>query len=545
MVRLVFFGTGTRREKSQNFDGQEEKRMLKAYTETAEKYGVIEIVLEGPSTGNPFTDQWVSGVFESISETKRTEGFYDGEGIYRIRCMPSFAEEYRCTIETSWGEPVQATVAVKEAEEGNHGPVRVSSTFHFSYDDGTVFYPVGTTCYVWHLQPETVREETYESLKKLPFNKIRFCIFPKHYDYNLREPEIYPFALREDAPWSPADFQEEKLKAMPRNELGAIPATVGDPEKVWDFARFNPAYFARIEQDIRRLGRMGIEADLILLHPYDRWGFCHLTEAEENFYLKYVVNRFSAFHNVWWSMANEYDLFFWKPVTQWEANAAVVCRQDPYRHLRSIHNCLSMYDHTRAWITHCSLQRIDTCRTAENTDIWRLQYGKPCVLDEIAYEGDIPYGWGNISGEEMTRRFWEACLRGGYGQHGETYLSDDDILWWSHGGKIKGESPKRIAFLKAIMEENGGYMEPVKGLFDETVATNVHPGSHPYKPCFMYYYGANRPSGRPFFYDGKTVEVELIDTWNMTVTHAGRYSGSFNVEFPRKPYMAARVTIVQ
>lgn len=144
----------------------------------------------------------------------------------------------------------------------------------------------------------------------------------------------------------------------------------------------------------------------------------------------------------------------------------------------------------------------------------------------------------------MTRRFWEAYVRGGYGQHGETYESEDGILWWSHGGTIKGQSPERIAFLRKIMEENGGYMEPVKGLFDEVVATNIHPGSVPSKPCFMYYYGANRPGSRPFFYEGKTVDVELIDTWNMTVTYAGRFSGKFSLPFPARPYMAVRVTIL-
>ena len=519
--------------------------MLKSYTEEAKKYGVIEITLEGPTDGNPFADHWVKGTFESASETKDVEGFYDGNGIYKVRCMPSFEEKYCCKIVTDWGDTEEVAVSVGEAEEGNHGPVRVASTWHFSYDDGTVYYPVGTTCYVWHLQPEAVRKDTYESLAKLPFNKLRYCIFPKHYDYNLREPELYPFVLREDSPWKPSDFNEEEMKAMPRNEFGGIPVSVGDPEKVWDFSRFNPEYFARIENDIVRLGKMGIEADLILLHPYDRWGFAHLTEEEENFYLKYIVNRLSAYHNVWWAMANEYDLFFWKPISQWESNAAVVCRQDPYRHLRSIHNCMTMYDHTRPWITHCSIQRIDLYRTAENTDLWRTQFGKPCVLDEIAYEGDIPFGWGNISGEEMTRRFWEAYVRGGYGQHGETYLCDEEILWWSHGGKIKGTSPERIAFLKKIMEENGGYIQPMTGMFDEAVGTNIHPGSRPNKPCIMYYYGANRPSGRPFFFEGKTVEVELIDTWNMTITPAGRFSGRFEVPFPAKPYMAARVTVVE
>ena len=197
--------------------------------------------------------------------------------------------------------------------------------------------------------------------------------------------------------------------------FGGIDAMIENPDEVWDYTRPNPSYFEHIENTIARLGTMGIQADLILFHPYDRWGYSRMNLEQQNFYLRYVVNRFSAYHNVWWAMANEFDLFRWKPVSEWESNAETVCRQDPYRHLRSIHNCMTMYDHSRGWITHCSLQRIDLYRTAENVEIWRPQYGKPCVLDEIAYEGNLPFGWGNISGEDTPvlggihqRRIWTA-----------------------------------------------------------------------------------------------------------------------------------------
>jgi hypothetical protein len=72
-----------------------------------------------------------------------------------------------------------------EAGENNHGPVIVSGKTHFSYSDGKPFYPFGTTTYVWNYQNEEVQEQTYESLKNGPFIKIRMCVFPKHYDYNL------------------------------------------------------------------------------------------------------------------------------------------------------------------------------------------------------------------------------------------------------------------------------------------------------------------------------------------------------------------------
>ncbi|MDY2938082.1 MAG: DUF5605 domain-containing protein [Fusicatenibacter sp.] len=514
--------------------------MLQSYTKTADRYGIIELIFAGPSEGNPFAEQWIRGSMSAAGEKKQAEGFYDGNGIYRIRFMPSYEGTYECTVFTSWGERETVEVRVGKPKENSHGPVRVANTFHFAYDDGKAYYPMGTTCYVWELQNEETQEETYRSLAASPFNKIRFCIFPKHYVYNLKEPACYPFEIRETSPWKREDYSEEFLNSAPRNRFGGIDVMIGEPDEVWDFSRPNPAYFAHIENCIVRLQEMGIQADLILFHPYDRWGFSGMNLEQQNAYLRYVVNRFSAYQNVWWAMANEYDLFRGKTIADWEANAAVVCKYDPYRHLRSIHNCMTMYDHSKGWITHCSIQRIDLYRTAENVEIWRPQYGKPCVLDEIAYEGNLPHGWGNISGEEMTRRFWEAYTRGGYGQHGETYENEDGVIWWSHGGRLKGSSPKRLAFLRQIMEENGGYMEPLPASFDETCCTNE--GSNPAKECILYYYGANRPCRRSFHYPDQAFDVEVIDTWNMTVTFAGRKTGDFTVELPSQPYMAIRLT---
>ena len=86
----------------------------------------------------------------------------------------------------------------------------------------------------------------------------------------------------------------------------------------WDLTRFNPAHFQHIENCIRRLGELGIEADLIMMHPYDRWGFSQMTREQDDLYWNYAVARFSAFANVWWSLANEYDLMPHKTLDDWE-----------------------------------------------------------------------------------------------------------------------------------------------------------------------------------------------------------------------------------
>ena len=123
-----------------------------------------------------------------------------------------------------------------------------------------------------------------------------------------------------------------------------------------------------------------------------------MTKAQDDLYWNYVIARFAAYRNVWWSLANEYDLMGAKTLEDWERYAAILCEKDPYNHLRSIHNCIAFYDHSRPWITHCSLQRQDLYRHVEYTEDYRVRYGKPVVWDEIAYEGNIDMGWGNISG---------------------------------------------------------------------------------------------------------------------------------------------------
>jgi uncharacterized protein (DUF3820 family) len=38
--------------------------------------------------------------------------------------------------------------------------------------------------------------------------------------------------------------------------------------------------------------------------------------------------------------------------------------------------------------------------------------------------------------------------------------------------------------------------------------------------------------------------VEVIDTWNMTITDAGRHQGRFKIDLPGHEYMAVRIQAV-
>lgn len=501
-----------------------------------EKWGMLEITVNGPVDGNPFIEQEFCGTFKGKNECITAVGFYDGDGVYKVRFMPSFEGEY--TYETKGnfaGAETSGTFTVTAPGEGNHGPVRVINGHHFVYEDMTPHYSMGTTCYAWVHQPEETYQKTLKELDKGYFNKMRFCVFPKHYIHNFRDPVTFPY---EGTPVDNSGLSEETFSYQ-------VDFTGND----WDFTRFNPEHFRRIERAIVDLQKRGVEADIIVMHPYDRWGFSQMSPEQDDLYWKYVLARFSAYRNVWWSLANEYDLLRAKTMKDWERYAKMICDLDPYNHLRGIHNCMAFYDHTRPWITHASLQRQDFYRHVEYTDEYRVRWDKPVVWDEICYEGNIDMGWGNISGQELTRRFWEAAMRGGYAGHGETYVDpENDILWWSHGGELHGDSPARIKFLHEFLKQTPGYgLKRGVGSFDEVVGVPdsidfLAPGMDSYE---IHYYGLGRPSFKDFrkSEDGQW-KVEIIDTWEMTVTDAGVYSGKFRIQLPGKEYMAVRLTKV-
>jgi len=511
------------------------------------------VKLSVPVEMNPF-DLFVHGEFISATgEAYKVSGFYDGKNskdskienqdVFKIRFMPEAEGKWNCSIKICTAskvlyEKTDSFECVKSTEKNYlHGPVVVKDKFHFSYTDGTKYAPMGTTCYVWELQSDERIEETFQTLKNSCFNKIRFCIFPKHYDYNFKNPRSFPF---EGTPVDNSKITHENFGEYNADSAG----------NNWDFSRFNPKHFQHIEQCILRLREMEIEADIILFHPYDRWGFSKMPQEVNLRYLKYVIARFAAFSNVWWAMANEYDLFGW-PVEKWEEIGNFVKDNDPYNHLRSIHNCVPFYDHTKPWITHCSIQRQDIYKTAEYTNEWREKFQKPVVLDEISYEGNIQWGWGNVTGQEIVRRCWEASVRGGYGSHSETFFNgfsdtgsneEQPVLWWSHGGKLHGESEPRLAFLQNILMDAPDNLKFQPNLWDDVHAVPENDDIYEKTGYELFYYTFQRPGFREYNLNPlRKYKVEIIDTWEMTVKDAGVFSGKFRIELPGKQYMAVRI----
>jgi hypothetical protein len=465
-----------------------------------EKWGIHEIQLIGTNKGNPYKDVTLSAVFTHPEKKINVTGFYDGNGIYKIRFMPDETGQWTYKTQSNLSEldGITGRFTCTDPLPGNHGPVKVVNTWHFEYSDGTPYYQIGTTCYAWAHQGDSLEELTLKTLSESPFNKLRMCIFPKDYVYNKNEPEYYVFER--------------------------------DQEGNNDFNRFTPEYFHHLEKRLHQLADLGIEADLILFHPYDRWGYAQMPDSVDEFYLKYVISRLSSFRNVWWSAANEFDFMADKTMDDWHRIFEIIYTSDPYGRMRSVHNGAVIYNHEYPWITHASIQST----RFDNALAWREQYKKPVIFDECRYEGNISYGWGNLKPEEMMSMFWKSLITGTYAGHGETYLHPQDILWWSKGGTLYGESPARITFFKKILENapQGGF-EP----FDKYSAGK-------YGEQYVYYFDTETPVTWTFDLPGERLyRVEIIDAWNMTIdTLIKEYEGKFTVDLPGKKYIAVRIT---
>lgn len=533
-----------------------------AATPHVERYGLFEIALAGTADGNPYVDVDLSADFTSATtgETITVGGFYRGNGDYAIRFMPLEEGEWRY-VTHSVADPtisgLAGTLIADPAGENNHGrvlratdvhraaaanaaaepetdPAGSELKFQFSYEDGTRYMPFGTTCYAWTSQSQTVQDQTVGTLSTAPFNKIRMCVFPKFYDFNNADPDVFAYE--------------------------------GSMENGFDHTRFNEELFANLDRRIGQLCALGIEADIILLHPYDKpeWGFSKMSREADIMYLTYMARRYGAYRNVWWSLANEYDLMPQKSLEDWRTYARVVMANDAFGHLRSIHNCVAVYDYNEPWCTHCSIQRVDVTRTTECIADWRREYGKPVVCDEPGYEGNIYWGWGSLPATELMRRYWEGLMRCGTVTHGESFIDKGDQIWWAHGGTLHGETPARIAFMRGIFENAPRAASPLDADTAPEDVWSVNPvdASQPLNGAMekamkfwdvpvlragtdwqLVYFGWYQQLYREFdLPSGGEYTVDVIDTWNMTIDRLpGTYSGTVRADLGGRQYMAVRI----
>jgi hypothetical protein len=495
-----------------------------------ERWDFFELSMNGPDGGNPFEDVQLEAQFQHGKRTMEVRGFYDGDGVYRIRFMPEEEGEWSFKTSSNAAELDGKTggFACTPPGSNNHGPVHVDKTYHFSYADGTPFFVMGTTAYAWTYRPEEVRRKTLESFSNYGFNKIRMLFFPKHYGDGKYIDISY------DPPVMP--FRGEKNS--------------------FDFRSFNVEYFRNFEDRVRELRGRNIQADVILFHFYDfkHWGIdVGMGPEDDLFFLDYLISRLAAFRNLWWSLANEYDLLVpdeggHEVVTNrkdWDAIGRFIQEKDPYNHPRSVHNVpFGCVYPDAGWLTHVSYQHPNTYALAMDL---KRRLAKPVVNDEYQYEGNVPQNWGNASPELELKRHWQAVMAGAYATHGEAYRIDDNSkdIFWSYGGDLAGQSPRRLRFLKQIIESCPFQeMEPDLMKSEGCDEFCLKKGSE----LYLYFETPDfKDKGQLFLglpeAQGQQFQVEVYDAWNCWL-HGSFTATSGVIDLDVPPWAVIKATRV-
>ena len=396
---------------------------------------------DGPSHGNPFVDVELDAASRAASATLRVGGFYDGDGVYVIRLLADAEGEWRFVTALdragrSTASPARSTVAARGIRQRTARCASTASTSATPTAPATARSARPRT--PGRTSPTSCRSRRSRRSPRRAFTKLRMCLFPKSYLYNANEPDRFPFPGSLDDGLRPRALRPRVLpraSSSASRDLGRARHR-GRPDPV---PRLRPVGLRRP----RARGRRPVPA--VRRAPARRVRERLVVAGER---VRPAVGQDGRGLG---------------------ALAAIVERGGPAR-APALDPQLPPVLRLRPAVDHARERRsASTCTAPPRTPTsGASEWGKPVVIDECGYEGDIDQGWGNITGEELVRRFWEGAVRGGYVGHGETYLQRRAR---SCGGRRAasscGASPARIGFLDGILAEApDGVLDPLPSDWD-------------------------------------------------------------------------------
>ena len=160
----------------------------------------------------------------------------------------------------------------------------------------------------------------------------------------------------------------------------------------------------------------------------------------DDLYINYIIARFG--HIVVEYLMNK-DFMENKNLWDWNHYLQLFATEDPYHHLRSIHNGNRMFDNNNL-SNPSSIQN-------ENTENARELRKNSINLSMNAVEGNICWSWGCLTAEELVNKFCSHEWRVG---HGETILAENPsarqrFRMPNYGGRravLRGHSPNASNF---------------------------------------------------------------------------------------------------
>ncbi len=424
------------------------------------RYDVAEFVIrsDGPAPTNPFTDVEVTGTFTGPEgKDALVRGFVDSQDgrMLRLRFCPDRAPAtYDYTINVAWpGTKQQLTGMLRSEPSDRPGPVVVDPEHprHFiRAGSREPFFHSGCTAY--HLldpgHTDAQIDELVDYCVNEGFNKIRFLLVGYPRDSGGQPAETQGEYGVPD-PWRAANY------GAPPGSISPLPAWLGEPHH-YDFARFNVAYWQRVDRAVRKMREAGIVATCIV--TIEKQGlpreYGSLTEAEYRLY-RYAIARLAAFDNVWWDLGNEHNEY---RKEQWaETMGRFVKQEDPYDRLVSVHGYADFLYAESDWADFIITQQYGEEREVHD---WVGKYAKvpkPYVNEEYGYEGEgvrnqkgKPNAPGHGQSSDWVRRCaWSMAMAGGYSTYGDWSRGTS---WFYMGRPGPGRAARQLKHLRRFFE---------------------------------------------------------------------------------------------
>jgi len=328
-----------------------------------------DFILHAKATGNPFDVPVAAEVSGPNAMRMRIPGFYDGDGIWKVRFSPAATGNWTLRTVSPVAElngRVEESLAVANRNPNIHGALQIDPThpFHFRFQDGTRFFLMGYEAdWLWGA-------DMLDPSRKL-MRRLIDQISARGFNYVLVN--VYAHDTR----WCPGKVNEWDFGPP------ALYAWEGSNEQP-DHSRLNPRFFKIYDGMMQALLEKGVIAHIMLKVYNKQVNWPARGSRDEERYFRYLAARYQAFPNLVWDFSkesyNERDNLLQKHLLD------LVRSEDAYHHLVTAHD-----DDAYEWDPALNRNldfRIDQQHSdwAEMVAFDRAFRARPVVNAEFSYE---------------------------------------------------------------------------------------------------------------------------------------------------------------
>lgn len=369
---------------------------------TVEQYYSHDFSLQAQVTGNPF-DVDVVGDFSGPGGIRLSvPGFYDGNGVWKIRFSPTVVGTWsmrtRSSVPALNGHTETAIECQTNRHPAVHGGLRVDPLhpYHFVYEDGTRYFLAGYEAdWLWGVEMADAERRQMHKLIDLiaarGFNHVLVNVYAHDTGW----------AKGKSCAW---DFGPPEMYAWE-----------GTNEKP-DHSRLNTKFFQLYDGMMNALRDKGIVAHIMIKVYNKQVNWPAAGSVDEERYFKYVAARYQGYSNVVWDFSKE--CFNERDKTLQKRLIDLVRSHDAYRRLFTAHDN-DIYD----W--NPELNSNTDFRTDQQHTLWneaaafdRSLRKWPVINAETGgYErgvDDLPTYSQKIEWQEVLRRAYLTYMGGAY-----------------------------------------------------------------------------------------------------------------------------------